>query len=140
MTKEKALEITFFLLRVVAGFLFFCHGAQKFLGWFGGYHGEPGATAPLLTQAGIGGVLEFFGGLAIMLGIGTPYVAFVLSGMMAVAYWQFHAPKGALPIINHGELAAVYCFLFLFMSIHGGGRWSVDALLRSKRSAAAQPQ
>jgi len=139
MDKHKTMEITFFLLRVAAGFMFFSHGAQKFLGWFGGFHGEPGATAPLMTQIGIGGLLEFFGGLAMVIGIGTRYVAFILSGMMAVAYWQFHAPNGALPIVNHGELAVLYCFLFLFISMHGGGRWSLDALFQAKRGNAQLP-
>src|SRR5262249_35300735 len=86
-------------------------------------------SAPLLSQTGIGGVLEFFGGLAIMLGLLTRPVAFVLSGMMAVAYWQFHAPNGGWPIQNQGMPAVLFCFIFLFMAARGGGDWSLDALL-----------
>jgi putative oxidoreductase len=97
--------------------------------------GSADGTAPLLSQVGIGGVLEFFGGLAIMLGLCTRPVAFVLSGEMAVAYWQFHAPHGAWPIQNHGEPAVLFCFIFLFMAARGAGDFSVDAWLQ-KRSAA----
>ncbi|HJZ88145.1 MAG TPA: DoxX family protein [Polyangia bacterium] len=137
MNKNRVVQVTYFLLRVVAGLLFFQAGSMKFLGWFGGMPGQPGSRAPLLTEIGIGGVLEFFGGIAIMLGLLTRPVAFILSGEMAVAYWQFHAPKGAWPILNHGEPAVLFCFIFLFMAAHGGGDWSLDALIRRKRSAAA---
>jgi len=137
MNKNRVVQVTYFLLRVVAGLLFFQAGSMKFLGWFGGMPGQPGSRAPLLTEIGIGGVLEFFGGIAIMLGLLTRPVAFILSGEMAVAYWQFHAPKGAWPILNHGEPAVLFCFIFLFIAAHGGGDWSLDALIRRKRSAAA---
>jgi len=116
------------LLRVVAGLLFIQVGGLKLFGWFGGMP-ETGGPAPLMTQVGIGGVLEVFGGLAILLGLFTRPVAFVLSGEMAVAYWQFHAPHGAWPIQNHGETAVLFCFIFLFMAMQGGGDYSVDALL-----------
>src|SRR5262245_19099100 len=86
---NRAKEITWFLLRVVSGLLFFQAGSTKFLGWFGGI---PGGRPPLLSQIGIGGMLEFFGGIAIMLGVCTLPVAFILAGEMAVAYWQFHFP------------------------------------------------
>ncbi len=133
MRMQRAVQITYFLLRVVAGLLFFQAGAMKLLGWYGGMPGQPGSTAPLLSQVGIGGTLEFFGGIAIMLGLQTRCVAFVLSGEMAVAYWQFHAPNGVWPILNHGEPAVLFCFIFLFMSAMGGGDWSLDALLRRSR-------
>src|SRR5262249_59240506 len=103
MNKNRVVHVTYFLLRVVAGLLLCEAGSMKSLGWFGVMHGQPGSRAPLLTEIGIGGVLEFFGGIAIMLGLLTRPVAFILSGEMAVAYWQFHAPKGAWPILNHGE-------------------------------------
>jgi putative oxidoreductase len=137
MNKDRAVKIAFFLLRVVAGLLFFQHGSVKLLGWFGGFGGQAGATAPLMTQIGIGGVIEFFGGLAVLLGFGTRTAAFILSGQMAVAYWQFHAPNGAWPILNQGEPAVLFCFIFLFIAAMGGGDWSVDALLQRRRGAAA---
>jgi putative oxidoreductase len=133
MNTNKAVQVAYLLLRVVAGLLFFQAGCMKMLGWFGGMPGSPGSTAPLLSQIGIGGVLELFGGLLIMLGLLTRPVAFILSGEMAVAYWQFHAPNGAWPIQNHGEPAVLFCFIFLFMAACGGGDWSVDALIRGRR-------
>ena len=137
MNKNRAIQVTYFLLRLVAGLLFFQAGSMKLLGWFGGMPGHPGSTAPLMSQIGIGGVLEFFGGAAIMLGLLTRPVAFILSGEMAVAYWQFHAPNGAWPIQNHGEPAVLLCFIFLYMAARGGGDWSLDALLRRNRGDTA---
>jgi putative oxidoreductase len=101
-------------------------------GWFGGIPGQPGGTAPLMSQMGIGGALQVVGGLAIMLGLFTRPIAFILSGEMAVAYWQFHAPNGAWPLENQGVPAVLFCFLFLYMAVQGGGDWSLDALLRRK--------
>ena len=89
-----------------------------------------------MSQMGIGGVLEFFGGLAIVLGLLTRPVAFILSGEMAVAYWQFHAPNGAWPVQNQGVPAVLFCFIFLYMAARGGGDLSLDALLRRKRGEA----
>jgi putative oxidoreductase len=109
---------------------------MKLFGWFGGLPGHPGSAAPLMSQIGIGGILEFYGGIAIMLGLLTRPVAFILSGEMAVAYWQFHAPRGAWPILNHGELAVLLCFLFLYLSAQGAGDWSLDALIGRRRRAA----
>lgn len=136
MNMNRATQIGYFLLRIVTGLLFYQVGSMNFLGWFGGMPGSPGSTAPLLSQIGIGGALEFFGGIAIMLGLLTRPVAFILSGEMAVAYWQFHAPNGAWPILNHGEPAVLFCFIFLYMAAQGGGDWSLDALLRRKRGGA----
>jgi putative oxidoreductase len=132
MVMRLFVQISYFLLRVVSGLLFFQHGSTKLFGWFGGMPGAPGSTAPLFSQMGIGGLLEFFGGIAIMLGLFTRPVAFILSGEMAVAYWQFHFPNGVWPILNHGELAVLYCFLFFYMSARGGGDWSLDELWRRK--------
>ncbi len=95
MNMNRAVQVTYCLLRIVAGLLCLQAGSMKLLGWFGGMPDHPGSPAPLMSQAGIGGVLEFFGGLAIVLGLMTRPVAFILSGEMAVAYWQFHAPHGA---------------------------------------------
>lgn len=136
MNLHRARQVTYFLLRVVAGLLLFQRGSMKLLGWFGGIPPN-GSIAPLMSQVGIGGVLEFFGGLAIVLGLLTRPVAFILCGEMAVAYWQFHAPKGFWPIQNHGEPAVLLCFIFLYMVAQGGGAWSLDALIRRKREGIA---
>jgi putative oxidoreductase len=138
MNMNKASQIAYFLLRIVSGWMFLQSGATKLFGWFGGMPG--GATAPLLSEIGIGGILEFFGGLAIMLGLCTRPVAFVLSGEMAVAYWQFHAPHGGWPVQNHGVAAVLFCFIFLYMAAHGSGEWSLDALIRRKRGATSAGQ
>lgn len=137
MNWDRAVQVTYFLLRVVAGLLFIQSGGLILFGWFGGMPGQPPVyTPPLMSQMGIGGVLEFFGGIAIVLGLGTRPVAFILSGMMAVAYWQFHAPNGAWPVQNQGVPAVLFCFLYLYMAAQGGGDWSLDALLRRKRESA----
>jgi len=119
------------VLRIVSGFLFIAHGAQKLLGFLA----PPGAPGPALySQMWFGGVIELFGGLLLLLGLFTRPVAFILSGMMAVAYFQMHAPGGFWPLQNKGELAALYCFVFLFLAVAGGGVWSIDHLLRRGRS------
>lgn len=135
MNLDRAAQVTYFLLRVVAGALFVQFGGLILFGWFGGM---PGASSPppFLSQTWIGGVLEFFGGLAIVLGIGVRPVAFVLSGMMAVAYWQFHAPTGPWPVKNQGVPAILFCFLYLYMSARGAGAWSLDAVLRRRKQNA----
>ena len=134
MNMNRVVQVTYFLLRIVAGLLFIQTGGLILFGWFGGMPGHPpGYTPPLMSQMGIGGVLEFFGGLAILLGLGTRPVAFILSGMMAVAYWQFHAPNGAWPVQNQGIPAILFCFIFLYMAARGGGDLSLDVLLRRKR-------
>jgi putative oxidoreductase len=142
MNMDRAVQVTYFLLRIVSGWLFFQFGAMILLRWFGGM--PAGQTAPLMSQTWIGGVLEFCGGIAIMLGLLTRPVAFILSGEMAVAYWQFHAPQGGWPLQNQGVPAVLFCFVFLYMAAQGGGDWSLDALLRRRRadatSAAASPE
>src|SRR4051794_41938132 len=120
MNMNRAAQVTYFLLRVVAGFLFFQAGAVILFGWFGGMPGQPGPP-PLMSQIGIGGILEFFGGIAILLGLFTRPVAFILSGEMAVAYWQFHAPNGTLPPQNQGLPPRLFLFIFLYMAAPGGG-------------------
>jgi putative oxidoreductase len=117
------------VLRIVSAFLLIAHGAQKLFGFLA----PPGAPAPpMWSQIWIGGVLEFFGGLLLLLGLFTRPVAFILSGMMAVAYFQMHAPGGFWPLQNMGELAVLYCFVFLFFAVAGGGEWSLDRLLRRR--------
>ena len=119
------------VLRIVVGFLLIPHGMQKLLG----FPASPEAhQVPLMSLLGLAGVLELFGGALLLIGLFTRPVAFVLSGMMAVAYFMAHAPKGFLPILNHGELAVVCCFLFLYLAAAGGGDWSLDRLLRRSRA------
>jgi putative oxidoreductase len=116
-------------LRIVAGFTFSLHGLQKFLGFFGGMGGH-GATAPVFSLPWTAGVLETFGGLLLILGLCTRPVAFVLAGEMAVAYFRVHQPRGLWPIENGGELAVLYCFVFLYLCTAGPGPWSLDRLFR----------
>ena len=139
MSMNRAVQVTYFLLRVVSGFLFLQAGGLILFGWFGGMPGQPGPP-PLMSQTGVGGVLEFVGGIAIMLGLFTRPVSFVLSGMMAVAYWQFHAPQGAWPVQNEGMPAVLFCFIFLYMAAQGAGDWSLDALVQRKREGARKEQ
>jgi putative oxidoreductase len=132
MKMNRAVQATYFLLRVVAGFLFCQAGALILFGWYGGMPDQP-SPPPLFSQTGIGGILEFFGGIMIVLGLFTRPVAFILSGMMAVAYWQFHAPLGRWPVQNQGMPAVLFCFIFLYMAAQGAGDWSLDALIHRKR-------
>ena len=110
------------LMRIVAGFLFLWHGAQKL---FGFPVAMPGEIPAFITY--IAGPIELLGGTLIMIGLFTRWSAFLASGLMAAAYWIGHGTKALLPILNNGELAALYCFVFLFISTQGGGIWSVDA-------------
>jgi putative oxidoreductase len=110
------------LLRIAAGLLFFLHGLPKLFGGFG----RP-APAELFSQMGLAGVIEVFGGVAIMVGLFTSPIAFLASGQMAVAYFQAHAPRGLWPLLNGGELAALFCFVFLYLAASGSGVWSIDA-------------
>lgn len=132
MNTNRLSQVTFVLLRVVTGLMFLCHGAQKLLGAFGGM-GDGGGTVPLASLMGVSGVLELVGGSLILLGLFTRPVAFVLAGEMAVAYFQVHFPHAFWPIENHGELAVLYCFVFLFLATHGAGSYSIDAELSKRR-------
>ena len=112
---------TYAVLRIVTGFFFLCHGASKLFGF----------PTPVPTEAPpfvlyTAGPIELIGGALIMIGLMTRWSAFICSGTMAVAYWMAHGTKALLPIQNHGELAAVYCFLFLYIAARGAGIWSVD--------------
>ena len=133
MNMDRARTITFFLLRVVSGLLFLQAGGVKMFDWFGGIPAQYGGHPRFMSQTWIGGVLEFYGGLAILLGLFTRPIAFILSGEMAVAYFQFHQPHGFWPAQNHGEPAVLLCFIFLYMAAAGAGAWSLDAMLRGKR-------
>jgi putative oxidoreductase len=111
------------ILRIVAGLMFSFHGLQKIFGWFGGQQ------MPLASMAGAAGLIEVAGGILILIGLATGLVAFICSGEMAVAYFMVHQPRGQWPIQNEGELAALYCFVFLYMAARGSGVWSVDAAM-----------
>ena len=119
-------DVTYALLRVVAGGMFACHGAQKLLGAFGGQ------KAALQSMMGVAGVIELVGGLLVAVGLFAGVAAFVCSGQMAVAYFMAHAKNGFWPIVNKGELAVVYCFLFLYIAARGAGPYSLDAMMRRK--------
>ena len=112
------------LLRIVAGLLFACHGAQKVFGAFGGQQ------MPMTSLPGVAGIIELVAGLLIAIGLFASIAAFISSGEMAAAYFMAHAPKAPLPIENGGELAVLYCFLFLYIAARGSGVWSVDAARR----------
>ena len=119
-------ERIYALLRIVTGLLFACHGAQKLFGLFG----MPKMTSnPMMLAAGL---IEFGGGLLIAIGLATGWAAFIASGEMAAAYFMAHAKGGFLPIVNKGELAVVYCFLFLYFAARGSGPYSVDAAMRRR--------
>ena len=115
------------ITRFALGMLFWCHGAQKLLGLFGG------TRQPMASQMGVAGIIEFFGGLAIAFGFLTSYAALLCVLEMAVAYLKVHAFKTVLPIHNGGELALLYLFAFLFIMAEGGGLWSIDAYLPGAR-------
>ncbi len=115
------------VMRIVVGFLFMAHGTQKL---FAMPASAPRDPVELMSLAGAAGVLEMSGGLLILVGLYTRPVAFVLSGQMAVAYFLSHAPQGFWPILNRGELAALYSFVFLYLSAAGGGSLGLDAWLR----------
>jgi len=123
------------LLRIVTAFLFIAHGAQKLFN----YPASPNGAVGIATFMGFAGALEFVGGLLLLLGFLTRPVAFLLSGQMAVAYFMVHAPGGFLPLVNKGESAVLYCFIFLFLAIAGGGSWSIDSLLWPDRRELSQP-
>jgi putative oxidoreductase len=118
------------LLRIVTGLLFFCHGGQKLLGW--PVPMPPEFQDQMNALAYTAGVIEIVGGPLVMVGLFTRWTAFICSGQMAVAYWLAHGPKALFPIENGGELAVLYCFVFLFFSAHGAGIWSVDAARAAK--------
>ena len=116
------------LLRIVTGFLFMQHGAQKIFGFPAPQHSE----FDLFSLMGVAGTLELFGGFLIVIGLFTRPTAFILSGQMAFAYFIAHAPHAFWPILNNGELAAMFSFVFLYLSAAGAGEWSIDHY-RSKK-------
>ncbi|MEY2494629.1 MAG: putative oxidoreductase [Verrucomicrobiota bacterium] len=122
------------LMRLVVGLLFACHGGQKILGF------PPVQKAMSLDTLGmVGGYIELIGGFLVALGLFTRIGAFVASGMMAVAYFMVHAKGGFFPIINRGEPAVFYCFVFFFIFFYGGGRFSLDALIWKSKATTSPP-
>jgi putative oxidoreductase len=124
----KYSEVIYAIMRIVTGLLFAAHGAQKLFGAFGGLSMHP---TPLLVAAG---VIEFLGGVLMAAGLWAGYAGFIASGEMAVAYFMMHAPRGFWPIVNGGERAVVYCFIFLYIASRGSGGLSIEALVKSKLS------
>jgi putative oxidoreductase len=136
---QQIQDVLLSVLRVVTGFLYMEHGVQKLFGWLGGMGGS-GATASFPHLLWFAGVLETFGGLLVLAGLLTRPAAFILCGQMAVGYFMFHSPGGFWPILNRGELAALYCFVFLYLAAAGGGTWSLDRLLFGKRLPIPDPR
>ncbi len=114
------------ILRIVTAFLFMQHGAQKILG----FPAEQRYPFDITSLSGVAGVLELFGGALLLIGLFTRPVAFLLSGLMAFAYFLVHAPQGFWPLNNGGELAALFSFVFLYIWTAGGGAWSLDNLIK----------
>ena len=119
------------VLRIVTAYIFMLHGTAKL---FGVPHQAMFDNLPILSLIGLAGVLEFVGGLLLLIGLFTRPVAFVLCGFMAVAYFMAHASQGyaALPLLNQGDLAVLFCFVFLYFVFSGAGAWSVDAAIRRR--------
>ena len=123
----RFVEPTYAIMRVVVGLLFAFHGALKLFGVFGG------TARPIDSLLGLAGVIELAGGLLVTVGLLAGLAAFISSGQMAFAYFLAHAPRGGWPIQNEGELAVLFCFVFLFISARGAGIWSFDAALFRRR-------
>lgn len=130
-------ERTLSLLRIIVGLLFLEHGLAKILDF--PHPANHVAYALFSLNPGLQGLIELIGGLLLALGLFTRPVAFILSGDMAVAYFMAHAPRGFFPLLNGGELAIVYCFLFLYFAVAGAGAWSVDQLRYGAVGVAGRP-
>lgn len=122
------------VLRIATGLLFLQHGTAKLLGF---PHVAAFEHLSPFTLLGVSGMFELAGGCLLVAGLLTRAAAFILSGMMAVAYFLFHAPTGFYPLVNNGELAVLYCFVFLYFAVAGGGAWSLDALIAPRAARAA---
>ena len=133
---SKYREVFLNVLRIVAGFLWLEHGVQKL---FAVLVTQPRSPAEFLTQFWFAGVIEFFGGTLIMLGLFTRPVAFIAAGEMAWAYFQAHFPRGFWPILNGGESPVLYCFTWLYMFASGGGSFSLDGWIARMRKGESRP-
>lgn len=120
------------VLRIVAALLFMQHGSQKLFAVPAMGGAQP---VDLMSLIGLAAILEFFGGLLILLGLFTRPAAFILGGEMAVAYFKSHAPQNLSPVLNRGELAVLYCFIFLYLVAAGGGVWSLDRLVQRRKTS-----
>ena len=118
-------------MRLIVGLMLACHGAQLVLGMFG-----PGSDKPMMQ---VGGCIQLVGGFLVAFGLLTRLAAFILSGEMAVAYFMFHAKQNFFPILNKGELAVFYCWVFFFVFFYGPGRWSIDAMIGKGKAASVKP-
>lgn len=114
------------VFRIIAGLLFLEHGSAKLLGF---PHAPNFETVSLFSLIGLAGVLELLGGILVAIGLFTRIAAFVLSGEMAFAYFMAHAPRSLYPVVNQGDAAILYCFIFLYFAAAGGGSWGLDAIL-----------
>ena len=125
------------ILRIIVGLLYMEHGLEKIVG----FPVQPNhrAYALFTLVPGLQGLLELVGGLLLALGLYTRIVAFILAGNMAVAYFMAHSPRGFFPLLNGGELAIVYCFVFLYLWLAGGGEWSLDRLRAPDSASALSP-
>ena len=119
----------YFIFRVFVGLLFVQHGGQKLFGWFGGLGGQP---AELFSLMGLAGTIEFFGGLAVALGLFTRFAAFWSTILMVFAYFMAHVPQGLVPFLNKGELALMYFAAFLVITAYGAGKWSLEKAIFKK--------
>jgi len=134
MISERYAPVTYALFRIVFGFLFLCFGLQKVFGLFGG------SVAPLMSPEGgislqgLAGYIETICGLLIMLGLSTKTAAFLASGEMAVAYFYIHVGISVMPLVNMGERSTMFCFAFLYIASRGAGIWSVDGLMKSRKT------
>ena len=122
------------LLRIAASLIFLLHGSSKLLGFPASEMGMP----PVGSLMWIGGVLELVGGLLLLIGLFSRPVAFILSGEMAAAYWMFHAPQSTFPMLNGGDAAILYCFVFLLIAAAGPGPWSLDSSMRRRNVAVTE--
>ena len=134
--RERWTDLFLSILRIVAALILMQHGSQKLFHYPPSGAPGPVQTLVLMSQTGLAGILEFFGGSMLLLGFLTRPVAFLLSGEMAVAYFQVHAPRAFLPIVNRGELAVILCFVFLYLVFAGSGSWSIDGMIRRSRRRA----
>jgi len=123
----------------MAGLMLMQHGLQKLFGLLGGHMGTPGAVAAAFSRSWFAGILETFVAPLVVIGLFTRPASFLLSGLMAFAYFLVHAGRGFFPIGNGGELPALYCFVFLYLAATGGGRYSLDAVLRRGRAERGAP-
>lgn len=125
------------ITRAIAGLLYMQHGLQKLFVFPGPMPGMPAQAAEIASFMGVTGVLELVGGVLLVIGLFTRATGFVLSGMMAVAYFMVHAPKGFYPILNGGDLAIMFSFFFLYLFFAGGGVWGLDAIIARRKTEAA---